>query len=44
MGAYAPALLINKQDLQDLTELVLTPTLEGLKKRISITLASFMPA
>jgi len=33
MGAYAPALLINTQDLQDLTELVLIPTLEGLKKK-----------
>ena len=33
MGAYAPALLINEQDLQDLTELVLTPTLKGLKKK-----------
>ena len=33
MGAYAPALLINTQDLEDLTELVLIPTLEGLKKK-----------
>ena len=33
MGAYAPALLINEKDLQDLTELVLIPTLEGLKKK-----------
>ena len=33
MGAYAPALLINEQDLKDLTELVLTPTLKGLKKK-----------
>ncbi len=33
MGAYAPALLINEQDLQDLTELVLTPTLKALKKK-----------
>ncbi|WP_413391570.1 phosphoribosylamine--glycine ligase [Prochlorococcus marinus] len=33
MGAYAPALLINQQDLNDLTELVLIPTLRGLKKK-----------
>ena len=33
MGAYAPALLINQQDLNDLKELVLIPTLEGLKKK-----------
>ncbi len=33
MGAYAPALLINEQDLNDLTELVLLPTLKGLKKK-----------
>ncbi len=33
MGAYAPALLINEQDLKDLTELVLKPTLKGLKKK-----------
>ena len=33
MGAYAPALLVNQQDLQDLTELVLIPTLKGLKKK-----------
>ncbi len=33
MGAYAPALLINEQDLKDLTELVLIPTLKGLKKK-----------
>ena len=33
MGAYAPALLINQQDLNDLTELVLIPTLKGLKKK-----------
>ncbi len=33
MGAYAPALLINQQDLSDLTELVLIPTLKGLKKK-----------
>merc|ERR1712159_878001 len=30
MGAYAPAPLVNEQDLQDLTELILIPTLEGL--------------
>ena len=33
MGAYAPALLINDQDLRDLTQVVLNPTLEGLKKK-----------
>ena len=33
MGAYAPAQLINQQDLQDLTELILIPTLKGLKER-----------
>ena len=33
MGAYAPALIINEQELQDLTELILTPTLNGLKKK-----------
>ena len=33
MGAYAPALLINDQDLKNLTELVLIPTLKGLKKK-----------
>ncbi len=33
MGAYAPALLISEKDLEDLTELVLIPTLKGLKKR-----------
>ena len=33
MGAYAPALLINEQDLKDLTDLILIPTLKGLKKR-----------
>ncbi len=33
MGAYAPAPLINQKDLQDLTELILIPTLEGLKKK-----------
>ena len=33
MGAYAPALLINQQDLNDLKELVLIPTLKGLKKK-----------
>jgi len=33
MGAYAPATLINQQDLHDLTELVLVPTLEGMKKK-----------
>ncbi len=33
MGAYAPAPLINDKDLQDLTELVLIPTLKGLKKK-----------
>tara|TARA_B100000965_G_scaffold203960_1_gene170274 strand:+ start:309 stop:1628 length:1320 start_codon:yes stop_codon:yes gene_type:complete len=33
MGAYAPALLINQKDLKDLTELILVPTLKGLKKK-----------
>ena len=33
MGAYAPALLINEKDLKYLTELVLIPTLKGLKKK-----------
>ena len=33
MGAYAPALLINQQDLKDLTELILIPTLKGLIKK-----------
>ena len=33
MGAYAPAPLVNHQDLQDLTELILLPTLKGLKKK-----------
>ena len=33
MGAYAPALLLNQRELDDLTELVLIPTLKGLKKK-----------
>jgi len=33
MGAYAPAPLLNQKDLQSLTELILIPTLEGLKKK-----------
>tara|TARA_Y100001968_G_scaffold321496_1_gene355987 strand:- start:59 stop:1378 length:1320 start_codon:yes stop_codon:yes gene_type:complete len=33
MGAYAPATLINQKDLHDLTELILIPTLQGLKKK-----------
>ncbi len=33
MGAYAPALLINQEDLNDLKDLVLIPTLKGLKKK-----------
>ncbi len=33
MGAYAPALLLNQQELDDLKELVLIPTLKGLKKK-----------
>ncbi len=33
MGAYAPALLINQQQLEELTQLVLIPTLKGLKKK-----------
>ncbi len=33
MGAYAPAPLINEKDLQEITDLILIPTLEGLKKK-----------
>ena len=33
MGAYAPALLIDQQDLDELKDLVLIPTLEGMKKK-----------
>ncbi len=33
MGAYAPAPLVNQQDLKDLTELILIPTLKGLKRK-----------
>ncbi len=33
MGAYAPAPLINQQDIQNLTDLILIPTLEGLRKK-----------
>ena len=33
MGAYAPATLIDEQDLKYITKLVLLPTLEGLKKK-----------
>ena len=33
MGAYAPAPLIDSKDLQKLTEQILIPTLEGLKKK-----------
>ena len=33
MGAYAPAHLINEKDLQDLTNLILIPTLKGLKRK-----------
>ena len=33
MGAYAPALLIDEQELKMLTQIVLVPTLEGLKKK-----------
>ena len=33
MGAYAPARLINQKELEELTELILIPTLEGLKKK-----------
>ena len=33
MGAYAPAPIINQKELEDLTELILIPTLEGLKKK-----------
>tara|TARA_B100000700_G_scaffold323913_1_gene428786 strand:- start:1989 stop:3299 length:1311 start_codon:yes stop_codon:yes gene_type:complete len=33
MGAYAPAPLINKKELNELTDLIIKPTLEGLKKK-----------
>ena len=33
MGAYAPAPLLNQQDIEDLTKLILIPTLQGLKKK-----------
>ena len=33
MGAYAPANLINQKNLQDLTEMILIPTLKGLRKK-----------
>ena len=33
MGAYAPASLINQKELKELTELILIPTLKGLKKK-----------
>ncbi len=33
MGAYAPAPLINQQELQELTEIILVPTLNGLRKK-----------
>ena len=33
MGAYAPAPIINKKKLEDLTEQILIPTLKGLKKK-----------
>merc|ERR1712159_177897 len=33
MGAYAPAPLVNPKDLNDLTELILIPTLKGLKRK-----------
>ena len=33
MGAYAPAPIINQKELEDLTELILIPTLKGLKKK-----------
>ncbi len=33
MGAYAPAPLINEKALNELTELILKPTLQGLKKK-----------
>ena len=33
MGAYAPAPLVNQKDLQELTELILIPTLKGLRKK-----------
>ena len=33
MGAYAPAPLINEKELKTLTDLILIPTLKGLKKK-----------
>ena len=33
MGAYAPAPLIDQKEIEDLTELILIPTLKGLKKK-----------
>jgi len=33
MGAYAPAPLIDQKDIQDLTDLILIPTLKGLQKK-----------
>ena len=33
MGAYAPALLIDQDELDQLTKLILIPTLNGLKKK-----------
>ncbi len=36
MGAYAPALIINEKDLQDLTEIIILHTLKGIKKRVTL--------
>ena len=33
MGAYAPTLLLNQKDINDINDLILIPTLEGLKKK-----------
>ena len=33
MGAYAPATLIDEEDIREITKMVLIPTLEGLKKK-----------
>ncbi|KGG16217.1 MULTISPECIES: phosphoribosylamine--glycine ligase [unclassified Prochlorococcus] len=33
MGAYAPAQILSQKDLEEITDLILKPTLEALKKR-----------
>ncbi len=33
MGAYAPATLINQKELKEITDLILIPTLNGLKRK-----------